>query len=799
MNFKTTVLLVALLVIVVAVWLFFPSAERRDGDSAPPPPTTDELESVFASPPQDDQLVRVALERAGKPRLVFERVATDTAGPGPGEWRMTEPLAVPADSSKLLGLVRTVANLQARSTARPGAASTLTAKDAGLEPPTAPVTRTDKDGKPYTLEVGQKVVMSSDTYVRVGGEQDIRVAARDLRPQVDKEPRDFRLQQLIRFKPDEATHVQVEHAGQTYQFSRGADNQWVIDQPLRAQAESAKLREKLLTPLSTLQAADYVDESPATQAVYGFDEPFMTVTVTTEQKRPKPAPATQPDGDAQPEPEVITQTQRLVIGGAADLKSERRYVQTDAGPWVAIVAQTNIANLVPKLSELRDPRITRVKATDITQLELTTGETTTVLKKENGVWQGTGDLATVDPEAVNDVLTAFAELAAINYVDDPQELGQYGLATPRAVLTASVAGAVAPITVRVGSESASGRNAYVQREGEPGVMVITEAVAARLAVTPLTLRSRAVFSFPPEQVQSVAVTRGPGRTALTRAAGVWQLTEPADAPLDAGNVQNLVNDLSRLRAKRVVSRGDAAKYGLEEPGLTIQFALAAAPADSQPSSAPAEALEEHVLRVALQDKVAYACKDDDPFVFELDETVYRVLTAELIDPRLFTFKPEAIVGVKVVATGGTLELAKVGDVWKYAPDPYVELNQKKVQDFAKELTQMRAETYTAYRDGDLAAAGLVDAPATVTIRLADGGETVIKMAQPRPGELPRLAALVAEQRIFLMRPADCEKLLRGLDEYVKSDKPESPEMPASPGMPGQPGMPGPAGRPVLPQ
>ena len=63
------------------------------------------------------------------------------------------------------------------------------------------------------------------------------------------------------------------------------------------------------------------------------------------------------------------------------------------------------------------------------------------------------------------------------------------------------------------------------------------------------------------------------------------------------------------------------------------------------------------------------------------------------------------------------------------------------------------------------------------------------MTQARPGELPRVAGFPGEQRIFLMRQADCEKLLRGLDEYVKSDKPEQPETPPRPGMPGMPTMP----------
>jgi hypothetical protein len=817
MNFKTTGLLLALLIIVSAVWLLFPRA-REPATSAPPaPPTSEDLKYVFDPQPKDDQLVRMEVERPGKPRMVFERIESETATRAGDDWRMVEPQAVPVDGYKVLGLLRTVTGLQSRTRFEPGAKGHLTAAEAGLEPPAAAITLADKEGKQYRLEVGKKAIMSSDTYVRAGGQPTIQVAVRDLEPQVDKEVKDYRAQRLFRLNLDEAVRIRVEHEGRTYDFSRNPDGEWVVNEPLRTRADRTKIREKLLSPLNLLQAVEFVDDAPQSLAQYGLDEPFLTLTVTTETKRtvtPEEGQAEDAEPPSTGETPVppVSQTHRLLIGGFADLKSEHRYAQTGDGPWVVTVTQTAIANLVPNLSELRDPRVTRVKAADATELELTVGEATTTLKKVDGVWRGTGDLAELETEAVTDVLDAIENLTAISYIDQPQELAQYGLDHPRAVLTVTTVGAVTPITLKIGSETASGRNAYVQREGEPTVVVIAEAQAARLAVSPLSLRSREIFTFPVDRLRRMHVQRGTARYALLRAEDRWELVAPADAPADAASVRALTNDLSRLRAKRVVGKDDQARFGLEQPAVSIRFELSAVPpADSQAATAPASApnqrapsasegsegaptasaqpvagapgSSQHELRIAWRDGVAYACKDDDPYIFELDETVYRVMTAELIDPRLFSFKPENVVGVKIVATGGTLELLREGKTWKYAPDPFVELSQKKVEDFIRDLTQMRAEEYLAYRDGDLAAAGLTEPPASATIRLTDGRELVLHLTQERPGELPRRAALVAEQRIFRMRQADCEKLLRGLDQYVKSGQPEKsapPEVPETP-------------------
>jgi len=95
----------------------------------------------------------------------------------------------------------------------------------------------------------------------------------------------------------------------------------------------------------------------------------------------------------------------------------------------------------------------------------------------------------------------------------------------------------------------------------------------------------------------------------------------------------------------------------------------------------------------------------------------------------------------------------------------------------------------AYRSGDVAAAGLASTPTQLVVKLADGTETVVNLAADKPGDPPIKGAIPALQRIFRLRTTDAEKLMRGLDEYVKSDKPAPPPQGLPPGMPGGPGMP----------
>ncbi len=786
MNFKTTgVLVVLVLVVGLVCWFYLPRTSRPVEKAPPSPPQ--EQKPVFDPQPREDQLVRVELERAGKPRLVFVKDSPAEGRTGSADWRMTEPQTLLADSAKVLSLARTVTGLQARSRLEPGTPGAVRPAEAGLEPPAAVVTVVDQDGRRYAVEIGGSPAMSNDTYVRVVGEAAIQVVTRDLRPHVEKTGKDFRAQRLVRITPDQATRIEITHEGRSYDFSKNAAGDWVINAPVRAAADRNKIREKLLNPLNTLTAVEFVEDGAAVQS--GLDQPFLTITVTTEQK-PAPPPSTEPATETQPESAPIVTTHVLTIGDLADLKGERRYAQAGPGAGVVIVNQANVANLVPKLDELRDPKITRLTGAAVTEIELNVGGQTATLKKVGGVWQGSGDLAAADQEAVGDLLAALEGLSALGYVDQPETLAAYGLDPPRAELKITAQGRLEPLVLRIGAPTASGRNAHVQRGGEPGVIVVAAAAADRLAVSPLALRAREVFALSPEQLTRIAVERPEARYELVRADGAWQLTTPGGAPADPGATRTLGNDLARLRARQVVGKGNPGAFGLDRPDITVRFEVTPAPEATQPAEneagPPPPPPQSHVLRVALKENETYAQRDDDPYIFELDPTVRKVLTAELIDPRLFAFKPEDVSYVKVVATGGTLEFAKEGTQWKYVPDPYVQLAQTKVQEFVKDLAGMRAEQWVAWSGGDLAAAGLDDAaPASLTVRTSDGREFLVRMTQERPGQLPRRAALAADQRIFVMRQADIDKLMRGLDEYVKTGETETPAAAsgASPGVP----------------
>ena len=587
MNFKTTLVLLALVAIGVALWYFAgetPSPLEEDAEPAQP-----ETHYVLDPRPERNDVVFVSLSRADKPNLVFERTATSGDADKLEPWRMVAPLECNTESYLVDSLAGLITGVQYRRAFRPGDKGGVSLADAGLEPPVATLTVRDKEGKEYAVEIGKQATLSSDTYMRVAGEEEIKLVGRDLTRDMAREVNEYRSKRLTTFAANDARRVTVEHEGKSYDISRGTRAEWMLNSPVEAYAKEDKVK-ALINGFNGVRVKEFIDDAPPSLGTYGLDSPFLTVAVTTETKElivdeeagevaedeaaeseDANEPTTQPA--KKPRYETIEKTYALAVGEYADLDKTTRYVKLVDRNWVASATTAQLDRLLPKLSEIRDPKVTRIKAARAKRLEIAIDGYTTIVEKIGPKWEGTGDLEQLDTQALKRVLEAFEDLTAIDYIDNPGELADYGLEQPRAVVAVRVLEAIEPVTLRIGENTPSGRNTYVQLAGQRAVMVVSADKANEVAVDPISLRSREITSFQPEEIKQVWLERGERHYALERDADGqnWRLIEPANAPPDAASIRDLVNDLARLRAKQVVAKEAEVEYGLTQPELTIRF------------------------------------------------------------------------------------------------------------------------------------------------------------------------------------------------------------------------------------
>lgn len=772
MNFKTTAVLILLaLAGALALWFARPSANTTPAAREEKPA---EPRYLFDPRPLDADVVRIDVQRRDKPRMVFERGPRADDPNRLEDWRMVEPSPSAAEIGMVGNISGIITQMQTRLTYEENP-SPETLNACGFSPSRGTVILTMKDGREYAVEFGKVAPATTDTYVRILGKPAIYLVRGDMVKQhLNQDVKQFRSKTLLRATSSEITQFAIEYEGKRYELTRNADKNWIIQSPVKAHGDNEKIN-SFLTRFASLRLVDFSDDAPDTPlSSYGLDQPYLAVSVTTETRKLKPA--TQPvDGEsAEPEYETATKTTTVQFGSFADLKTDNRFAKLGDQSWIGVIAKSTVEGLLPKLNEWRDTRVTRTSAADAMRIDLTVEGASAVLEKIDGKWRGSGDLDEIEPDAVSDILHAFEDLRFSESIDQPEEPVKYGLEAPRAVIRVSTPTSIEPVTLRIGKPTESGRNTFAAVDGQSSVYYIATPQAERLSVAPISLRARTIVSANVQKLRSLDVTRGSTRYAL-ELDGTWKMIDPAGVLVDASGIRELTNDLVRLRAKKVVGKRDDPRFAMDPPDVTIRFTLAQD--EAEPTTQAATAASDHVIQVRKTDRV-YCVRDDVPFVYELDETVYRVMMSELMNRQLFDFSGDAVTEFRVDAPAGALHLTRQEKTWKYEADPGVKLSQKLVNDFMNDIARMRVESYLAYRDGDLAAEGLESPPAKVQLKLANGREVTIAMQQRAAGELPRKAAIVEERRIFILRHADAENLLRSVDAYVElepSARQQSPD------------------------
>jgi hypothetical protein len=120
---------------------------------------------------------------------------------------------------------------------------------------------------------------------------------------------------------------------------------------------------------------------------------------------------------------------------------------------------------------------------------------------------------------------------------------------------------------------------YVRPEGSGGIEVVNPRLLSMLKLTPAQWRDKALFHLPSFRVGVLSV-KGPGRDlTIERDEGHWRLVRPLRAVAESDKVEGIVAELTSLQvAKGVggfvahdVKDGDAAKYGLDRPEMTIEL------------------------------------------------------------------------------------------------------------------------------------------------------------------------------------------------------------------------------------
>lgn len=236
--------------------------------------------------------------------------------------------------------------------------------------------------------------------------------------------------------------------------------------------------------------------------------------------------------------------------------------------------------------------------------------------------------------------------------------------------------------------------------------------------------ARKVFQLAIDEVNALEILpRGKPPVHLVKEAR-WQITEPVKADVDEASLTGMLNALETLqRDRQVVETSEDLKvYGLQEPALTLRFKSSDA---------------WHELLIGDQNPMGdafYAKTGERPMVFLMARGNWSIFDKGAKDLRrrqLFTFEPQAVTAIEIAwHSGEHFRVTKdEKGVWRPPDQADKVIKKSKVDHVLDQIHWLRARDFLAEDTADVKPWGLDPPHVSVKLRLKEGQEAMLQLAQ----------------------------------------------------------------------
>ena len=370
-----------------------------------------------------------------------------------GQWQITEPIQVAADSGKVSNLLRSLAQDQIAAFPEKPPASL---KTLGLDPPRGEIRLSLDGGAEATLFLGTqekaagKKKKEGGIYARRSGEEHVLVFKETFVNEMPKQVADLRDRSLLALDREHVHGIELHTPRGRTLLSRAEDD-WRIEEPEEASADQRMVHD-LLWELTSTRVKEFVDDNPKTLKTYGLDAPPVTVRLLDQDRNPLSilslAKASKDEGAYA----------RVGESQAVYLVEDHLYEQLDQGPF-----------------DLRLRHLLSFDTWDIVRMELSRNGQAILLEKRKERWalkkpqEGTANYA-----AVLDLLHDIRNLKWEKLVTkEPADLSPYGLDQPVVTFTLTKTDGQSVGTVLIGKSERD--LAYAKLQERPAIYGIPSA------------------------------------------------------------------------------------------------------------------------------------------------------------------------------------------------------------------------------------------------------------------------------------------------------------------------------------
>jgi hypothetical protein len=669
------------------------------------------------------------------------------------DWKLTQPVAAEADASKTARLADDLSRLEVTEYVDDAPTPEDLETKYGLAKPTltAVLNFTGPGAKEQTLEVGRSPEFKSEYYARLNGGSVFTIPQSTI-DTLKQGPVALLPQQLLNVAPDRFTSIEVQRGdaanGESYTLTPDGTD-WKLTGPFEAKVPFLTAQ-PLLTAVGNLRAETYKALTADDPAQYGFDKPALRLTLTYKDNA-----------------EDAPTSRTLIIGKPTDA-ADARYAQLEGGATQAVftVPDSLLKEADRPALDLLDRNLLFLDSDRITQLTITGPQpenTVTLVKDEKSGWTVQGATFTVDKPTAQAAVTAFAQptVTRLAAYEPNVNWAEYGLDQPEWTLTATLApadGDAQSHTIKLGKAAPDGGR-FARVDDGPAVAVLDSRAAADLARSRLDFVDRTLLTFDAADLAGIVRLKGGDELEIVPGATAgWDITKPDKHKADTALLEELAEQLARLRAVRVADYGqpDLAKYGLDDPAAVVKLTIGL----DQPSETTLKIGQP--LNEQQPDGERYVLVEGRP------EATIGVLAAPLAktllaDPLKFRDRTLArfVDADRVTIERGdrTVTFAKVAGTWKLVQPTEADAEQGELDELINALARLRADELHAEKPDDLTPFGLDPPQAKLT--LAAGDKEVLNLLVGTKEQDGRrvYAKLTGGDVVALLDPATTGKVL----------------------------------------
>ena len=494
-----------------------------------------------------DLITRVEIEREG------ETVELERNARGREDWSIARPITAPAASGEIGMLCYELESLRRRSVIRPQEGRSINPADYGLDSPRARLSFTvEKPGeqaRDWTLMFGDDDPSGELVYTMRSGDDAVIAVERNILRRLFRPVNQWRLNTVVRVEPDDALALEImdNESGDLIICERDGRS-WRITEPVKDYAEGGWMRTIFDTIDSLRIPPDgFVEDEASDLERYGLAQPRRAITVRQSDR-----------------------TDTLLLGDARE-DGETVYAMLYGRDSVFALSADQLEPLEIGLADLRRRSALRFSPDKAARVHLDLPIETIELVFEDDSWRLESPVSeSAEDGLVRNLLNALARLEVKEWIDEPGDLGGYGLDPVLATVQITTAEG-AKETLRIGRPDRSGDKLYAQRSADGPVLLIDRDIIRRLTPGHLGFLDRTVLNFSRNRATEISIDGPKGKFDFRRKDDAWLLESHHGKILDANMMSRLVWDISFMQATRYIERNpqNLARYGLDEPYIRL--------------------------------------------------------------------------------------------------------------------------------------------------------------------------------------------------------------------------------------